>query len=104
MRLFPPDIPAGKAELPTVSALLDLQKKWEADLINAHQKLKLLQAQPAAATLVEEHKMASDKQLRELQSQLQALRDAMLEYRFALRHMVDATICSRRRESSSCAR
>eukprot|EP01022_Parablepharisma_sp_SALTPOND_P033678 TRINITY_DN89295_c0_g1_i1.p5 TRINITY_DN89295_c0_g1~~TRINITY_DN89295_c0_g1_i1.p5 ORF type:complete len:200 (+),score=28.67 TRINITY_DN89295_c0_g1_i1:608-1207(+) len=79
VRLFPPDIPAGDSEIPPLMALAEQQKKWEEDLEKAKVRLNKLEAE-MKIKIKEDDKLVNDKQLAELQLQLQELRDTMIEY------------------------
>ena len=79
VRLFAPDIPSGDSEIPPLSTLTELQKKWEEDLAKAKAKFAKLEGEAKSKKLKEEDKLVTDKALSELQLQLRDLRDAMIE-------------------------
>ena len=97
VRLFPPDIQAGINEVPPLATLIEQLKAQEIELAKAKAKLGILEAESVKKTK-EEDKLVSDKQLTELQLQLQELRDAMIEY---IQIILEIIICLKKRQDSN---
>jgi len=79
VRLFPPDIPTGYEQVPYLSTLVQKLREKEKELLAAKEMLAKLEEE---SVIQEKDKLVSDKQLTELQLQLQELRDAMIEFAF----------------------
>lgn len=76
VRLFPPDIPTGHEQVPYLSTLVQKLREKEKELLAVKEVLAKLEGE---SVIKEKDRLVSDKQLTELQLQLQELRDAMIE-------------------------